>query len=339
MRMGIAVIVAGVLAVCTTGVAEAEPNFYGGKQLTVIAPTTAGSGYDAYARTVARALANHIEGNPTILVQNMPGAGGIRAANYLYTIATKDGLTIGELQNGVPFEPFYGDASAKFDPNKFNWLGSPSQEISVFVLWHTAPVNSIADAQRHELVIGAGGASSGGAFYARLASSVFNLKIKLVAGYSGLGTALLAMERGENQGYASAFWSTLKSTHGDWIRDKKIKFLLRYSAIDIPELAGVPVAEDRARTDEDKQVLEVASAPFHLGRPFAAPPGIPSDRLAILAHAFSDTFKDSRFQSDCAKQKLECDNALSGADIAALIKKAYAVPQSVRKRLLAIHAG
>jgi tripartite-type tricarboxylate transporter receptor subunit TctC len=328
--------------VCTLlGLASADgaaaEEFFAGKQMIIIAGTESGGGYDLYARSMARWLPKHVPGNPAIIVQNMPGAGGIRAANFLYNAAPKDGLTLSQIHNGNPFAPLYGHAQAQFDPVKFNWLGSPTKEISVFLLWHTVPVNTIAEAKGRELILGAAGSATGGAFYARILSAAFGLKIKTVAGYKGLAESLLAMERGENEGYASTFWSTLQSTRSEWIRDKKIKIILRYSGEATAGLEGVPLAEDLAENEEDRQLLQIAAAPFTLGRPMAAPPGTPADRVAILKTAVYETVRDPDYRADCARQKLECDSPSTGDEIAALIRKTYAAPEAVRKRIVAIY--
>ena len=331
-----ALAIAAVTLTLTTVQAQ---EFYAGKQVSVIAGTEVGGGYDLYARTLARNIGKHIPGNPNVVVQNMPGAGGMRGANYLYAIAPKDGLTFGQIHNGLPFTKIYGDTQAQFDPQKFIWLGSPTKEISVFLLWHTVPVNSIAEARKldRELVLGAVGATAGGSYYSRVLTAAFGLKIKTIVGYKGLAESLLAMERGENEGYASSFWSTLSSTREEWIKDKKIKIILRYSGDPIPGMEHVPLAEDIAENPEDKMLLQIAAAPFNLGRPLAAPPGLPEDRLAILKKAVWATLNDPSYRADCLRQKLECTSPSTGEEIAGIIRRTYASPESVRKRLNEIY--
>ena len=316
---------------------ETQANFYAGKQMTIVVPAQAGSGYDSYARVIARALPKHIAGAPVVIVQNMPGAGGMRLANYLYNVAPKDGLAIGMLENGTPFEPFYGNPQVQFDPYKFNWLGSPSRETSLFLVWHSVPVETIEQARGRRLVLAAAGSGSGGAFYARVLGAVFGLDVHLVEGYAGFPEALLAMERGENDGYPSGFWSTLKSIHADWIREGKIRFLMRWNGGPQPDLAGVRVARDLAPGEADRQLLDVATAPFSLGRPIAAPPDIPPARAALLRDAVQATFADPAFRADCTHQHLDCESPVSGAELADVIHTAYQVPDAVRQRLRAIH--
>jgi tripartite-type tricarboxylate transporter receptor subunit TctC len=327
-------IASGMMAASSSAAAT---DFYAGKQLTFIAATEPGGGYDIYVRTVARTLPKYIPGNPNTIVQNMPGAGGIRGANFLYNVAAKDGLTIGEIHNGLPFAQLYGNTQAQYDPEKFIWLGSPTKETSVFLLWHAVPVNSIAEAKKRELVLGAAGAATGGAFYSRILTAAFGLKIRTIVGYKGMGESLLAMERGENEGYASAFLSTLQSTRADWLKEGKIKLILRYSGDPIPGFEKVPLAEDLATKEEDRQLLQMVSAPFTLGRPFAAPPGIPDDRAALLKKAFTDTTRDADFRADCARQHLECDSPSTGDQLAEVIRRTYAAPDSVKKRLFKIY--
>ena len=334
------VVSAAVLCAASFVTGASAEDFYAGKQMTIVVSSESGGGYDLYTRNVARWLPRHMPGSPTQIVQNMDGASGLRATNFLYNVAPKDGLTIGMVNNGAPFAPLYGMPQGQFDPTKFVWLGSPAKETSVFLIWHTVPVNSIDDAKKRELILGSASASTGGAFYARILTSVFGVKIKNITGYKGMTESLLAMERGENEGYASAFWSTLQSTKADWIRDKKIKFLLRYSGDPgQPGLEGVPLAEDLTANADDKLLLQIVATPFVLGRPMLAPPGVPADRAVVLKKALYDTFIDADFRADCDRQKLDCSSPSSGDETAALIARTYGAPAKVKKHLLDLYAG
>ena len=312
---------------------------YKGQQVKLIISSATGGGYDSYARTIARHIADHLPGHPTIVAQNMPGAGGVKAANYLYNVAPKDGLTIGNLQNTVPFEPLYDNKQAKFDTSKFNWLGSPSKEVALLTVWHTVPVNSIEEGikKNHTFILGASGVNSTPAFYARLLSAVFGIKVKLIAGYPGQTESLLAMEKGENEGYASVFWSSIKVVKPDWIREKQIKFLVQMALEPHPELKDVPFALDLIKKPEDKSLMELASAQLAIGRPMVAPPDVPTDRVTALRKALMDTIKDPAFQADCTKQRLECDSPVSGEQMQDLLKRMYASSPTVVKRLRAIY--
>ncbi len=339
MRMihGLVALMAGLVAV--PALAQDLTSVYKGQQIKLIISSATGGGYDAYARTVARHMGSHIPGHPSIIAQNMPGAGGVKAANYLYTVAPKDGLTIGNLQNTVPFEPMYENKQATFDTAKFNWLGSPSKEVALLAVWHTVPPNSIEEAiqQDHTFILGASGVNSTPAFYGRVLQAVFGIKVKLIAGYPGQTEALLGTERGENEGYASVFWSSIKVVKPDWIREKKIKFLVQMALEPHPELKDVPFALDLIKKPEDKQLMELASAQLAIGRPMVAPPDVAPDRVAALRKSLDETFKDKGFLADCDKQNLECDSPVSGQQMQDILKRMFASPKPVVARLRDIY--
>src|SRR5215218_4563746 len=207
--------------------ADALSDFYKGKAITLTVSSSAGGGYDTLARTVARFLGRHVPGNPAVVVKNMAGAGGITATNFLYNIAEKDASQIGLLQNNAPFEPLLGAKEARYDPSKFEWLGTPSVETGILVVWNAAPVSSLADITRGETTVGAAGVNSTPAFYARLINDVFGTKLKIIVGYPGQTEAFMAMERGEIDGYPSVFYSSLMSTKPTWIKEKKIKLIVQ----------------------------------------------------------------------------------------------------------------
>ena len=312
---------------------------YKGQQVKLIISSPPGGGYDAYARTIARHLPAHIPGNPSIIAQNMDGAGGVRAANFLYSVAPKDGLTLGNLQNTVPFEPMYENKQATFDAAKFNWLGSPSKEVALLAVWHTVPVNTIEEAiaKDHTFVLGASGVNSTPAFYGRTLRAVFGVKIRLIVGYRGQTESLLAMEKGENEGYASAFWSSLKATKPDWIRDKKIKLVVQMALEPHPELKDVPFALAMIKNPDDRALMELASAQLAIGRPMVAPPDVPAERVTMLRRALDETYKDKGFLGECEKQRLECDSPVTGEQMQDILKRMYASPAPVVARLRAIY--
>jgi tripartite-type tricarboxylate transporter receptor subunit TctC len=335
--IGVSILAAAALLSPPTQAAESPSDFYKGKTVTMVISSAPGGGYDAYARTIARHLPNHLPGNPTVVVQNMAGAGGLTATNHLYNVASKDGLTIGLIQNTVPFEPFYGNTQAQFDPTKFEWLGSPSKETGLLLLWYTVPVNTLEEAKSRELLLGASGAASTPAFYARVLTAVFGLKIKLINGYTGQTESFLGMERGENEGYSSVFWSSLKSTKPEWVRDKKVKLLVQYGAAPHPDLKDVPFADDLIKDPEKKLLMQVAAASLAIGRPVLAPPGLPADRLGALRKGMEDTLKDKAFVEDCNKQSLECNDPSNGKEMAEILDRVYSAPASVKKTMQEIY--
>ncbi len=316
--------------------ADPVADFYKGKDLRLIISSTVGGGYDVYARTIARHLGRHIPGNPAIVPQNMPGAGGIAAANHIYAVAPKDGSVIAAIQNTVPFEPFFDNKAALFDAARLAWLGTPTTEVGMYIVWHASKIKTLRDAQTEVMIAGGAGAASTPAFYGRIFNQILHLKARLVTGYPGQNEILLAMENGEVEAMPSPFWSSLKVQRPRWYPESIIRVLFQYGAAPHPELKGVPFALDLLDNPADKILLTAASAPLALGRPYAAPPGLPADRLAALRAAMLATFKDPQFLADCERQRLECADHRTGPELEGLIKQAYATPEEIRKRLVMI---
>jgi tripartite-type tricarboxylate transporter receptor subunit TctC len=321
--------------------AKADPvaEFYKGKDVRLIISSSVGGGYDIYARLIAKHLSRYIPGNPTVVPQNMPGAGGIAGANNIYAVAPKDGTVIAAIQNTVPFEPLFENKAAQFDAGKLSWLGTPTTETAMYLVWHGSKIKTLRDAQNEPMISGAAGAASTPAFYGRLFNQIFRLKARLVTGYPGQNEILLAMENGEVEAMPSPFWSSLKTARPSWYPEGKIRFLFQYGAKPHPELAGVPFGLDLLDNAADKILLAAASAPLGLGRPFAAPPGMPPDRLAALREAMMATFRSPEFLADCEKQRLECTDVRTGPELEAQIKEAYGAPEEIRKRLIAMQHG
>ena len=337
-RIGRAALILAALAIAPTtqSHADAVADFYKGKDLRMVVSTTAGTGYDTYARAVARHLPRHMPGSPTIVVQNMPGAGGITAANYIYSVAPPDGTAFGMIQNTVPFEPLFENASARFDPMKMNWLGTPATEVGLYIVYRTSKVKTLRDAQMHETIAGTTGTASTPAFYGRLFNEILRTKTMLIGGYPGQLELLLSMEQGETNAMTSPFWSSLKVQRPTWYSQKIVSIIFQYGGAPHPELKDVPFAMDLVENTNDKILLTAASAPLGFGRPYAAPPAVPADRIAALRAAFAATFKDPQFLADCKKQGVECDDSRTGAQLDAQIREAYAIPAEIRKRLVAL---
>jgi tripartite-type tricarboxylate transporter receptor subunit TctC len=324
---------------CVSAHAETTEEFYKGKSIALVVSADAGTGYDLYARNIARHWPRHIPGAPAMNVQNMASAGGMTATNYLYNVAPKNGLTLGLIQATVPFEPLFENKQAAFDPLKFNWLGTPGQETSVLFVWHDIPVTNMAEAKARGLTLGATGGASTPAFFARVLTAIFDVPIKLIVGYKSQAESFLAMERGENEGYPSTFYSSLKGTQPGWITEKKVRFLLQYGSAPNREMPNVPFAPDLISKPDDKLLMQIASAPLALGRPMLAPPGTPEDRVAALRTSLQETFRDPAYLADCAKQDIACDAPVTADQITDVLKASYAAPAPILKRLLAIYAN
>lgn len=316
--------------------AHASDDFYKDKQINLVVASSAGGGYDAMARMAARHWPRFMPGEPTVVVQNMPGAGGIRAANWLYNVAPKDGLTIGMINNTIVFDPVYGNKQAQFDARKFNWLGTPSQETGLLIVWHTVPVDNIEDARKRELIMGASGAGSTPAFFARVLSSLFDFKVKIIPGYKSQTDSFHAMEQGENDGNASPFWSSLRANYPHWLSEKKIKMLLYYGGVKNPEIPA-PYALDLLNAPERRDVMELAQAGLTMGRPILAPPGVDRAKIDVMRKTLSALFADKGFTSECAKLGLDCSSPLSGGEMADFVERIYQTPQSARDKISEIY--
>lgn len=324
---------AAAVAAQSPAEAQTPAEFFKGKTLSIIVSSAPGGGYDAISRAVARVLPAHLAGAPTVIVQNMPGAGGIVAGNYIYTRAPKDGTAIAQLQQIVAFAPLLGSKEAAFDAEKMGWLGSPAHETGVFIVWHTLGISRLDEARKRELTVGTPGLVSTPGFYARLLRDTLGLKLKLVVGYPGQNDSMLAMERGETDAYTN-FYNNLEAFRPHWVAEGKIKVLVQYGGRDKePALGSVPHALELARNDEDRALMEAAFAPLVLGRPFALPPGVPADRLAALREAFLATFKDPAFVADVEKGGLKINRPRSGEEIQDLIAATYKYPAPVIERL------
>jgi tripartite-type tricarboxylate transporter receptor subunit TctC len=255
------------------------------------------------------------------------------ATNFLYNNADKDGSVIGLVQNNTPFEPLFGTKEARYDPVKFNWLGSPSSETAMVLIWHTVPVNSVADLKAREVAVGVSGANSTPAFFTRLLNATLGTKMKPVNGYPGQNDVLLAMERGELDGHPSAFFSSVRSTRPAWLRGKTAKAIVQYGPEKLAELPDVPFAPDLVVSDDDKLLMQAAFAPLTLGRPFLAPPGVPVDRLAALRDAFAATMADPEFLAEGERIGLGLNAPRTGAQIQEVMQRAYQSPPRVIDRL------
>ena len=313
--------------------ADSVADFYKGRAVTVVVSSSAAGGYDTLARALARHMGKHAPGNPAFIVRNMPGAGGMTATNFLYNNADKDGSVIGLVQNNTPFEPLFGTREARYDPVKFNWLGSPSSETAMVLIWHTVPVNSVADLKAREVAVGVSGANSTPAFFTRLLNATLGTKMKPVNGYPGQNDVLLAMERGELDGHPSAFFSSLRSTRPAWLRDKTAKAIVQYGPEKLAELRDVAFAPDLVASDDDRLLMQAAFAPLTLGRPFLAPPGVPVERLAALREAFAATMADPEFLAEGERIGLGLNAPRTGAQIQEVMERAYQSPPRVIDRL------
>jgi tripartite-type tricarboxylate transporter receptor subunit TctC len=310
------------------GAAAGVEDFYRGRNVSIIIGYSVGGGYDTYARLLSRYLGDHIPGRPTVVPQNMPGAGSIKAANYIYGVAPKDGTAIATFGRTIPVAPLLAAAGAAFDGTKFTWLGSISKDTSLCVTWGKSEIKTWDDFLAKPSTLGGEGAGADPDVFAHLYKNVFGARSKLVTGYPGTNDVALAMERREIDGFCGLSWSTLKSRHPDWLNNKSINIIVQAGLKKEPELPDTPFAIDLARTQEQIQIVKLVLVSQEMARPFAAPPGLPADRRAALLAAFDQTMKDPAFLAEAKTQALDID-PVSAKDIDALLAEVYATPKDV----------
>jgi tripartite-type tricarboxylate transporter receptor subunit TctC len=315
------------LTLSRPAIADDIENFYRGKTVTVLISYTAGGGYDLYARVLARYLGRHIPGNPTIVPENMPGAGGLRASNYLYNAALKDGTVIGTFSRSIPTMPLI-TSTVNFDGREFSWIGSMSNDTSMCLTGSKSAVKTWQDMLTVPVVMGGQYAAADSDIYAHLYNNVFGAKIKLVSGYPGTNDITLAMLRGEVDGICGLSWGTIKVAHPEWIKEKSVNLLLQAALEKAPDLPDVPLALDLINDPEKKQILFLHFAPQAMARPFAAPPGIPQDRKQALIKAFDETMKDPDLIAEADKERMDLA-PMTGSAIDDLLRQLYAIPKDV----------
>jgi tripartite-type tricarboxylate transporter receptor subunit TctC len=326
---------AGLAALCVVAVgastasADSVGDFYRGKRITIVVGSDAGGGYDANARTIARYFPHHLPGAPDMVVQNMPGAGSVRSANYVYTVAQKDGTYIAAPQRPIPFEPLFGNPGVQYDVRKINWLGSSSSEVGVVVAWHTSGVKTIQDMYTKELIVGGTGPSTDSELFAYALNNIYGTKFKIVSGYAGTAPLILAMERGEVAGTANWTYSDIPNTRPEWLAEKKINLLLQLGLKRSADLPDLPTPIDLARNEQEREVWTILMTVKTLGRPFFAAPEVPPDRVKALQDAFMATMADPEFLDEAKKQKREV-TPISGPEMAALIRKSYDYPEDIK---------
>ena len=306
---------------------DAVSDFYEGRQVRLLIGYSAGGGYDTYARLLARHLGKHIPGNPTIVPQNMPGAGSLTLANFLYNVAPKDGSVIGTFARGMAMEPLLTGQGTRFDAAEYSWLGSLNNEVSVCASWHTSEVKTMEDLETMELIVGGTGSGSDTDIFPTVIRNLLGVNMTLISGYPGGNDVLLAMERGEVDGRCGWSWSTMLSRNADWLAEGRINILVQVALAKHPDLPDVPLITEFAETDDEAMAMELIFSRQVMGRPYLAPPGIPADRHEALRRAFDATTRDPEFLADAERIQLEL-NPVSGEEIDALIARIYGASQN-----------
>jgi tripartite-type tricarboxylate transporter receptor subunit TctC len=306
--------------------ADSVDDFYKGRNVSMVIGYSVGGGYDAYARLLARYIGKHIPGDPAIVPQQMTGAGSLRSANFIYSVAAKDGSVIGTFSRSMGIAPLLGQA--EFDSRKFTWLGSVTDDNTTCVTWNTSPIKTWDDFLSKPSKLGGLGADADPDIWALLYKNVFGAKVQLVSGYPGTNDVTLAMERGEVDGLCGLSWSTIKTRHADWLKSHTVNIIVQAALKKEPEIATVPLASDLVTKPEQLQIMKLLLTAQAMARPFAAPPDIPADRKAALIAAFDATMQDGDFLAEA--QKLNFDvRPVNAATIDGLLADVYTTPKGV----------
>jgi tripartite-type tricarboxylate transporter receptor subunit TctC len=309
---------------------DAVADFFRGKQIDIIVGSSAGGGYDTYARLIARHLGEHVPGNPGIVVENMPGAGSNKATGYIYSVAPKDGTVMGAVFPGALLDPLIGDVNVQHDPNKLQYVGSANADVYVCFLRSDAPAKTFQDVFSHEVILGASNTGGTTRDLPAMLDNLLGTKFRVVSGYAGSKEITLAIDRNEVNGACGIGWSGLPTLHPDWFANKLVNVIVQLSMKGHPDLnkIGVPLSIQFAKTEEERQVIELIESQGEFGRPYVLPPEVPAERVAAIRKAFVDTIHDPAVTADAQKMELDLDY-MSGNDLQALIAKLYALPPNI----------
>jgi tripartite-type tricarboxylate transporter receptor subunit TctC len=319
-----------LIAVSGFGVAAQEPDgFYKSRSIRLIVGYEAGGGYDTYARLLARHYGRNIAGSPSVIVENMPGAGSVRATNWIYNVAPKDGTALAITSKSMAAYQLLGGKEAKWDSTAINWIGRIEGSNGILYTWHRSGIRTLEDAKTRSVKAGSTGRSTDSYIYPVLVNALLGTKFDVIVGYGGGSQSLhLAMERGEIDARAGNTWASLKTTNADWIKEGKVHILFQVGLEKEADLQQVPLLDEFLTTPEQRQLLAVVALPTVIGYSVMAPPAIPEARLASLRAAFQATQKDAGFIAEADKQNLSLTPA-AGEDIARHVREIAATPQSV----------
>jgi len=330
---GVTVLALALLPQGGASAQDAVADFFRGKQITIYVGSSAGGGYDTYARLIARYFGNHIAGNPTVVVENMPGAGSNKATGYVYSVAPKDGTAMAAVFPGALLDPLIGDVKVQHDPNKLVYVGSANSDVYICFLRSDAPAKTFQDTLHHEVILGASNAGGTTRDLPAMMNNLLGTKFRVVTGYAGSKEITLAIERNEVNGACGIGWTGLPTMHPDWFAKKLMNVIVQVDIKGHPDLnkIGVPLATQFAKTDEDRQVMELIESQGVFGRPYVMPPGVPAERAAALRQAFVDTLDDKALRAEGDRMQLDLDY-MSGGDLQALVAKLYALPPGIVAR-------
>ena len=318
-------------AFIVSGTAIAQTNFYKDRSVTMLIGSGAGGGYDLYSRVLAKHMGRHIPGKPHIIPKNMPGAGSIKATNYIYNVGPKDGSVFAAVFNTLPVQPLVGRKGVRYDATKLGWVGSIGKHQNICTTWHKSPINTFEKAKSSQVVVAATGASGNAAVYPKLFNKMFGTKFKVVTGYKSSG-ALLAVTQGETSGICGMSYQTLLASAPDWMLKKQVNILAQIGLKPHPALKGVPMVIDMVKNKADRDMLTFLMIPQEMGRPYTAGPGLPQNRLATLRSAFNKTMKDPAFLRDANKARMKVE-PITAEEMDKLVARLGAMPQETIKNV------
>jgi len=321
--------VAALAALASIANADSVADFYKNRSISMIIGYSVGGGYDAYARLLAHYIGRHIPGEPSIVPQQMTGAGSLRAANYIFSVAPKNGSVLGTFSRSMGIAPLLGQA--EFDSRKFTWLGSMTDDDTICVTWTSSPIKTWSDFLSKPSKLGGLGADADPDIWALLYKNVFGAKAQLVSGYPGTNDVVLAMERGEVDGLCGLSWSTIRTRHGEWLTSHSVNIIVQSALKKEPEIAAVPLATDLVSNPEQLQIIRLLLVSQAMARPFAAPPELAADHKSALTAAFDATMRDADFLAEAQKLNFEI-HPVSAPTIDSLLTEVYATPKDVLAR-------
>jgi tripartite-type tricarboxylate transporter receptor subunit TctC len=323
-------VIAGLLmsALAAPAWADDVSDFYRGKSVSLFVGYPPGGAYDVYARLIARFMPKYLPGNPAFVVRNKPGAASLNLVNELANVLPRDGSVIGMFARSVAMDRLLGREGANFNPVELNWIGSANNEVSTCAVWHGLGIHTIAEFMARPIIFGANAPGSESDIYPNILNNLLGTKFKVVTGYPGVNDLLLAMERGETQGRCGWTWAAAKAAKPYWIRDKKVYIAVQFATARHPELPDVPLVTELARNDRERAALDLILSMQEMGRPFAAPPKVPAERVAALRQAFRQTMRDREFVAEADKQKLEIQ-PVEGEALQTLVARMFQAPPEV----------
>ncbi|HZO45322.1 MAG TPA: hypothetical protein VFB68_05480 [Xanthobacteraceae bacterium] len=311
--------------------AQSAADFYKGKTVQIVVGFGVGGGYDLYARALSRYLGKHLPGNPNVVVQNMEGAGSVRAANFVYAGSPQDGTVIAAVNQNMPMYQMLGGAGAKFEAAGMQWLGSMTNSNGLVYTWHSSGIKTLDDAKQKEVPMGAVGAASDSVIFPNLINEMVGTKFKPISGYAGSAQIHLAMERGEVMGRGGNSWSSVQTANMNWIKENKINILVQVGFEKEPELPEVPLLLDLVSDEDKKGVIRVVSLPTALGYGHWVAPGVPKERVAALRAAYAAVMKDPEFLNETEKTGMVV-RVQAGETLDALVRQVVTAPKAVLDR-------